>query len=65
VDVATHRRDGTPYDYLRGLHSFRVKSHVKDVGLYRPQHRWSFAGGAEIAPPEPRAELDLGDEPDA
>jgi lipopolysaccharide transport system ATP-binding protein len=65
VDVAAHRRDGTPYDYLRGLHSFRVKSHVKDVGLYRPAHRWSFAGGAEIVPPEPRAELDLGDEPGA
>jgi ABC-type polysaccharide/polyol phosphate transport system ATPase subunit len=48
VDLAAHRKDGTPYDYLRGLHSFRVKSRVKDVGLYRPQHRWSFAGGAEI-----------------
>jgi ABC-type polysaccharide/polyol phosphate transport system ATPase subunit len=65
VDLAAHRRDGTPYDYLRGLHSFRVKSHVKDVGLYRPSHRWSFAGGAELVPPEPRAELDLGDEPGA
>jgi len=63
VDLAAHRRDGTPYDYLRGLHSFRVKSHVKDVGLYRPAHRWSFTGGADVAPPEPRAELDLGDEP--
>jgi hypothetical protein len=29
VDLAAHRRDGTPYDYLRGLHSFRVKSHVR------------------------------------
>ena len=36
VDVAAHRRDGTPYDYHRGLHSFRVKSRIKDVGLYRP-----------------------------
>ena len=63
VDLAAHRRDGTPYDYLRGLHSFRVKSRVKDVGLYRPSHRWSFAGGAEIVSPEPRGELDLGEEP--
>jgi ABC-type polysaccharide/polyol phosphate transport system ATPase subunit len=62
VDLAAHRRDGTPYDYLRGQHSFRVKSRVKDVGLYRPLHRWSFSGGAEIAPPEPRGELDLGDD---
>jgi ABC-type polysaccharide/polyol phosphate transport system ATPase subunit len=65
VDVAAHRRDGTPYDYLRGLHTFRVKSHLKDVGLYRPLHRWSFAGGAEIVPPEPRRELELGDDPGA
>ena len=63
VDVAAHRKDGTPYDYLRGQHSFRVKSRTKDVGVYRPLHRWSFAGGAEIGPPEPRAELELGDEP--
>jgi ABC-type polysaccharide/polyol phosphate transport system ATPase subunit len=65
VDLAAHRRDGTPYDYLRGLHSFRVKSRVKDVGLYRPLHRWSFAGDIELAPPEPRGELDLGDDPNA
>ncbi len=63
VDVAAHRRDGTPYDYLRGQHSFRVKSRTKDVGVYRPLHRWSFAGGAEVVSPEPRAELELGDEP--
>jgi ABC-type polysaccharide/polyol phosphate transport system ATPase subunit len=63
VDVAAHRRDGTPYDYHRGLHSFRVKSRVKDVGLYRPAHAWSFSGGASLTPPEPRAELDLSDEP--
>jgi len=62
LDLAVHRRDGTPYDYLRGLHSFRVKSRLKDVGLYRPLHRWSFAGGAEIVPPEPRRELELGDD---
>ena len=42
VDLAAHKRDGTPYDYLRGLHSFRVKSRVKDTGIYRPQHHWSF-----------------------
>jgi rfaE bifunctional protein nucleotidyltransferase chain/domain len=59
VDVAAHRRDGTPYDYLRGHHSFRVKSRVKDVGVYRPQHEWTFAGGVQLTPPEPRPELDL------
>jgi ABC-type polysaccharide/polyol phosphate transport system ATPase subunit len=59
VDVAAHRRDGTPYDYHRGLHSLRVKSRLKDVGLYRPSHHWSFAGAVELVPPEPRAELSL------
>lgn len=65
VDLAVHRRDGTPYDYLRGQHSFRVKSRTKDVGLYRPAHRWSFGGGVSVLAPAPRPELDLGDEPHA
>jgi hypothetical protein len=39
-----------------------VKSRVKDVGLYRPPHRWTFAGGLELEPPELRPELDLSDE---
>jgi len=60
VDLAVHKRDGTPYDYLRGLTSFRVKSRVKDVGVYRPAHRWTFEGGASIEPPPPRAEMDMG-----
>ncbi len=56
VDLAAHKTDGTPYDYLRGLHSFRVKSRVKDVGLYRPRHHWSWSGGAELDPPAARAD---------
>jgi ABC-type polysaccharide/polyol phosphate transport system ATPase subunit len=43
VDVAVHKRDGAPYDYHRLLHTFRIKSRVKDVGIYRPQHRWVFS----------------------
>jgi rfaE bifunctional protein nucleotidyltransferase chain/domain len=61
LDVAVHRRDGTPYDYHRGLYSFRVKSRLKDVGLHRPAHRWEFAGGARLTAPPPRPELDLHD----
>jgi hypothetical protein len=61
LDVAVHKRDGTPFDYHRGLYSFRIKSRVKDVGVYRPEHRWTFAGGVELTPPKPRAELSLGD----
>jgi hypothetical protein len=59
LDVAAHRRDGTPYDYHRGLYSFRVKSHVKDVGVYRPAHHWDFAGGIALEAPVHRAELEL------
>jgi len=62
LDVAAHKQDGTPYDYHRGLYSFRVKSHLKDVGVYRPEHRWSFTGGAEIDAPAPRPELSLGED---
>jgi lipopolysaccharide transport system ATP-binding protein len=62
LDVAAHKRDGTPYDYHRGLYSFRVKSRIKDVGVYRPQHRWVFKGGVLVEPPVPRPELDLRDD---
>ncbi len=60
--VAVHKRDGTPYDYHRGLYSFRVKSRLKDVGIYRPSHSWTFSGAVRIASPEPRPELRLGDD---
>ena len=49
LDVAVHKRDGVPYDYHRLLYSFRVVSEVKDVGLYRPPHRWAFTGGARLS----------------
>jgi len=50
VDVAVHAADGAPYDYQRLLHTFRVKSKTKDVGLYRPRHRWGFTGAVSIVP---------------
>jgi ABC-type polysaccharide/polyol phosphate transport system ATPase subunit len=43
VDVAVHKADGCPYDYHRLLYTFRVKSPTKDVGIYRPSHRWAFS----------------------
>jgi ABC-type polysaccharide/polyol phosphate transport system ATPase subunit len=43
VDVAVHKRDGFPYDYHRLLYTFRVKSRTRDVGIYRPPHRWTFS----------------------
>jgi ABC-type polysaccharide/polyol phosphate transport system ATPase subunit len=44
LDVAVHKLDGYPYDYHRLLHTFRVKSRTKDVGIYRPKHAWHFSG---------------------
>jgi ABC-type polysaccharide/polyol phosphate transport system ATPase subunit len=51
LDVAVHKRDGFPYDYHRLLYTFRVKSRVHDVGIYRPRHTWSFSAGIEFKEP--------------
>ena len=48
LDVAVHKRDGVPYDYHRLLYTFRVKSRTKDVGIYRPQHRWTFSSNVKF-----------------
>ncbi len=48
LDVAAHKRDGYPYDYHRLLYTFRVKSRTKEVGIYRPEHRWKFSGNIQF-----------------
>ena len=48
LDLAAHKADGYPYDYHRLLYTFRVKSRIRDVGIYRPDHSWSFEGGIKI-----------------
>ena len=48
VDVAVHKRDGYPYDYHRLLHTFRVKSRSKEVGIYRPRHAWTFSPSIKL-----------------
>ncbi len=48
LDVAVHKRDGFSYDYHRLLYTFRVKSRVHDVGIYRPRHRWSFSPSVQF-----------------
>ena len=49
VDVAVHRKNGTPYDYHRLLYTLRVTSPLKEAGIFRPPHRWDFSGGIRIA----------------
>jgi ABC-type polysaccharide/polyol phosphate transport system ATPase subunit len=48
LDLAAHKADGYPYDYHRLLYTFRIKSRVRDVGIYRPAHRWTFGGGIKF-----------------
>ena len=50
LDVAAHTRHGVQYDYHRLLYTFRVKSHAKDTGIYRPRHRWSFSPTVRLTP---------------
>jgi hypothetical protein len=47
-DVAVHKFDGYPYDYHRLLYTFRVKSRVKDVGIYRAPHTWRFSPSVQF-----------------
>jgi ABC-type polysaccharide/polyol phosphate transport system ATPase subunit len=51
LDVAAHQRDGYPFDYHRSLHTFRVRTRIKDIGIYRPTHRWEFTPNIVIRPP--------------
>ena len=48
VDVAAHRKNGAPYDYHRLLHTLRIVSPLKESGIFRPPHRWTFSGGIRI-----------------
>ena len=50
LDIAVHKIDGFPYDYHRLLYTFRVKSRVHDVGIYRPRHRWAFTPNVVFKP---------------
>ena len=51
LDVAVHKRDGYPYDYHRLLYTFRVKSRMNDVGIYRPRHKWKFPSNVRFSGP--------------
>ena len=50
-DIAVHKLDGFPYDYHRQLYTIRVKAKQKDVGIYRPPHRWEFTGDVKFRDP--------------
>jgi ABC-type polysaccharide/polyol phosphate transport system ATPase subunit len=49
LDVAVHRQGGAPYDYHRLLNTFRVTSRVREIGIFRFPHRWTFTGGVRMS----------------
>jgi ABC-2 type transport system ATP-binding protein/lipopolysaccharide transport system ATP-binding protein len=51
LDVAVHKRDGYPYDYHRNLYSFLVSSTLKDVGIARLPHKWTFSPAIRLKTP--------------
>jgi lipopolysaccharide transport system ATP-binding protein len=40
LDVAVHDIQGRAYDYYHPYCALAVRSHLQDVGVYRPAHRW-------------------------
>jgi len=48
LDVAVHKRDGSPFDYHRNLYSFLIASFENDVGIFRPDHSWEFSSKIRI-----------------
>lgn len=40
LDVAVHDSSGRAYDYWHPYCAFSVRSHIQDVGVYRPAHQW-------------------------
>ncbi len=55
LDVATHKRDGYPYDYHRNLYSFLVTSTHRDEGITRLPHTWEVTDNIKLKPPEVKA----------
>jgi ABC-type polysaccharide/polyol phosphate transport system ATPase subunit len=49
LDVAVHRENGAPYDYHRLLYTIRVTSRLKEAGVFRPPHHWTFGGGVKMS----------------
>ncbi len=43
VDIASHDRDGVPFDYQLGRLEFTVNSKISDVGRVRLSHKWNFS----------------------
>jgi ABC-type polysaccharide/polyol phosphate transport system ATPase subunit len=40
LDIAAHRKDGTPYDYHHRCYKFSIRNPVRYHGVYLPEHSW-------------------------
>ncbi|HPR63580.1 MAG TPA: ABC transporter ATP-binding protein [Thermoanaerobaculia bacterium] len=50
LDAAIHRKDGRAYDYWMRCLEFTVHGEKRDLGGFRPAHRWTFAGEIDVDP---------------
>lgn len=48
IDAAVHTGNGRAFDYRRGVLRFTVGSRVHDIGVYRPNHEWTFEGDVQL-----------------
>ncbi len=48
VDVAVHAVDGTPYDYHSRLYKIAFRSEIRDSGIVRLPHQWSFSPELDV-----------------
>jgi ABC-2 type transport system ATP-binding protein/lipopolysaccharide transport system ATP-binding protein len=60
LDVAVHKRDGYPYDYHRNLYSFLVSSTLRDVGVVRLSHAWTFSPKIKFKEPGKEKRSQIG-----
>jgi len=45
LDLAVHGIKGPTYDHYHPYCTFSVRSHIQDVGVYRPEHHWRIQEG--------------------
>ena len=48
LDIACHHEDGTPYDYIKQIANFSVRSYEEEIGVAYLPHKWVFKGGEDV-----------------
>lgn len=42
LDIAIHKDDGEPFDYISGKYNFTVYSDINDIGIVKINHEWKI-----------------------